>query len=82
MSDFIRNFISDDDEKIEKLIKENPISLSVQTIADFLGMDDESVRAVLENGALGLAWKHPGKTRHGYYIPTTFFVRWYLQIGR
>lgn len=80
MSEFIRNFISDDDEKIENLIKAHPISLTVQQIADFLGMDDESVRAVLENGVIGLAWKQTGKTRHAYYIPTSKFVRWYMDL--
>lgn len=80
MSDFIRNFISDDEEKLEALIRSHPVSLTVQQIADFLGCDDESVRRVLENGAIGLAWKQTGKTRHGYYIPTGKFVRWYMDL--
>lgn len=82
MSEFIRNFIANDDDRVEKLIRENPIALSVRTVADFLGMDDESVRAVLENGAIGLSWKRSGSTRHAYYIPTTCFVRWYMMNAR
>lgn len=80
MSDFIRNYISDDEQRLETLVRDHPVSLTVQQIADFLGCDDESVRRVLENGIIGLAWKQIGKTRHAYYIPTVKFVRWYMNM--
>lgn len=81
MSDKIRNFIQSDEEKLEKLIESNPKCLSVNAVADFLGCTTEAVRTVLENGNLGLAWRTSGANRHGYYIPTGYFVRWYMQMG-
>lgn len=79
MTEKIRNFIAADDEKIEKLIDEYPIGVTTNAVAEFLGIDVASVRAILENGAVGLAWKQSCKSRHGYYIPTAQFVRWYIQ---
>ena len=81
MTDKIRNFIENDDAKIEKLIADNPIAVSTSAIAEFLGMDVASVRSVLDNGVVGLAWKQSCKSRKGYYIPTAQFLRWYMRIG-
>ncbi len=78
MTNKIRNFIAADDEKVEKLIEEYPIGLTTNAIAEFLSIDVASVRAILENGVVGLAWKQSCKSRHGYYIPTAQFVRWYI----
>lgn len=78
MTDKIRNFIAADDEKIEKLIEQYPIGMTTNAIAEFLDIDIASVRAILENGTVGLAWKQSCKSRHGYYVPTAQFVRWYI----
>lgn len=80
LSEKIRTFLSNDNEKIDKLIEENPDSLSVTDISNFLGMDVASVRSSIENGTFGVSWKKSGSARHGYFIPTSQFVRWYLQV--
>lgn len=80
-SEKIREFISDDNNKIDKLIEENPHDLSVQDISKFLNMDIASVRAAIENDVFGISWKKNGSARHGYFIPTPQFVRWYLNIS-
>lgn len=73
-------FISSDNEKIDKLIESNQSNLSITDIANFLGMDVASVRSSIENGTFGLAWKKNGSARHGYFIPTSQFIRWYLNM--
>lgn len=80
ISETINNFLSNDNEKIDKLIQESPESLSVTDISKFLGMDVASVRAAIENGTFGTSWKKAGSARHGYFIPTSQFVRWYLNM--
>lgn len=79
-SEKISAFLSDDNEKIDKLLDENPSSLSITAIAKFLDMDVASVRASIENGTFGTSWKKAGSARHGYFIPTAQFIRWYLKV--
>ena len=76
----INEFLSADNAKIDRLIENFPVNLPVSAVADFLSMDVSSVRAVIENGVVGLAWKKSGRSNHGYYIPTAQFVRWYLKM--
>lgn len=80
ISSKINDFIHQDNEKIDRLIENFPVNLPVSAVADFLSMDVSSVRAVIENGVVGLAWKKSGRANHGYYIPTAQFVRWYLKM--
>jgi hypothetical protein len=77
----VNEFLSADNDKIDKLIENFPVNLPVSAAADFLGIDVASVRATVENGIVGLAWRKQGKANHGYFIPTPQFVRWYLSIG-
>lgn len=79
ISTMTAEFLSKDNDKIDALIAEHPLGLSIREIADFLGLDVASVRAAVENGVVGLAWRKSGKANHGYFIPTAQFVRWYLK---
>lgn len=78
MTDTIKAFIDEDNNRVEELIKENPIHISVPRIAEFLQIDVVSARAAIECGAFGLAWRKQGKLNKAYCIPTAQFVRWYL----
>lgn len=81
MSNTINDFIAADNDKIDKLIAENPQSISISDISAFLGADVASVRAAIENNIFGMAWRKAGSARHGYFIPTAQFVRWYLAMN-
>ncbi len=76
----IKAFIDNDLNKIDKLIEENPIRMTVKTTAQFLNVDEDSVRAAIECGAFGFAWRKAGKVSKAYCVPTAQFVRWYLGI--
>ena len=76
----INDFLSADNEKIDRLIEEHPYGLSVSDISDFLSVDTASVRSAIENDVFGMAWRKTGSARHGYFIPTPQFVRWYLNM--
>lgn len=76
----VNDFLSEDNAKIDRLIENFPVNLPVSAVADFLSMDIASVRAAIENGVVGVAWRKPGKSHHGYYVPTAQFVRWYLML--
>ncbi|MCQ2486097.1 MAG: hypothetical protein MJ168_12290 [Clostridia bacterium] len=81
MSNTINDFIAADNDKIDKLIAENPQSISISDISAFLGADVASVRAAIENNIFGMSWRKSGSARHGYFIPTAQFVRWYLAMN-
>lgn len=74
----INDFLTKDADRIEQLIEENPVSIPVTRLAEFLQADVASVRAAVENDCFGLSWRKAGSTRHAYLIPTGQFVRWYL----
>ena len=76
----INEFLSDDNSRIDQLVENNPCSLSVTDISNFLNMDVASVRSAIENNTFGMAWKKAGSARHGYFVPTAQFVRWYLNL--
>lgn len=78
----ISEYLQADNERIEKLIEEHPHVLSPNDVAKFLDIDVRSIRSVLDNGMLGLAWRKEGCLSRGFAIPTPMFVRWYtLQQG-
>lgn len=81
LSSMITEYLSNDNAKIDRLIENFPVNLPVSAVADFLSMDVASVRAAIENGVIGLAWRKQGKANHGYFVPTAQFIRWYLQIS-
>lgn len=82
MSTKIMEFLQEDSAKLDTLIEKYPVSLPTSAIADFLSLDIASVRATIEAGFLGMAWRKPGKANHGYHVPTAQFVRWYLKLMR
>lgn len=79
-NDKINDFLSSDNERLAVLIENNPVNVPVSSAAEFLGADVASVRAAIENDVFGASWRKAGSTRHGYYIPTGQFVRWYLNL--
>lgn len=80
VSDKTRAYLEEDNNKIDELIKNYPVSIPVSAVADFLNCDAASVRAAIENKSYGMAWRKAGKTNHGYLIPTAQFVRWYMMM--
>lgn len=76
----IVQYLENDNNRLDKLIEAFPVSMPTSAAAEFLGIDVASMRAAIENGAIGLAWRKQGKTNHAYYIPTAQFVRWYLNM--
>lgn len=73
-------FIANDNARIDALIESNPYNLGINDIAQFLNMDAGSVRSAIENNVFGISWKKNGCARHGYFIPTPQFIRWYLNM--
>lgn len=80
MSEYIKEFFKADEEKVEKLMKEYPITIPVSKVAELLGMSIKTVHSAIENGKMGgVGWRTPGATNRGYSISTASFFRWYLQ---
>ncbi len=80
VSDEVISFIQNDNNRLDELIKNYPVSIPVSALADFLNCDSSSVRSAIENKVYGMAWRKPGKCRYAYLIPTAQFVRWYTMI--
>ena len=81
MTHAIRNFLSADEQKVEKLIEEYPVSIPTQAAAKFLGINAASMRAVIDSGAVGLSWRKDGALNKGFFLPTAQFLRWYMRYG-
>lgn len=81
MTDVIKKFMDNDDQKIERLISEYPVSVPTKVAADFLGIDAASMRAIISDNTVGLSWKKEGKLNKGFFIPTPQFLRWYMRYG-
>lgn len=79
MTNAIRNFLSADEQKVEKLIEEYPVSIPTAKAAEFLGVNLASMRAIIESGSIGLSWRKEGKLNKAFFIPTPQFVRWYIR---
>lgn len=77
----IQAFLDSDLEKVDTLIEKCPDRIPVMVLVEFLKMDQNSVRAAIEAGAFGFAWRKDGKTNKAYCVPTAQFVRWYLNTG-
>lgn len=74
----IEEFIAEDKARIEEIINKYPRQIPVPVVADLLGTNQSSLRAAIESGALGLAWRKTGKLNKGYCIPTAKFVYWWF----
>ena len=67
--------------KSEEIIKKYPITIPITEVATLLGMTPKTVRAAIESGNLGgVTWRTPGALNKGFNIPTSPFVRWYMQM--
>ncbi len=73
----LNSFLNDKLESLGKLAEEHPEKLTVKDIAEFLKVDEDSVRAAIENGVFGMAWRKSGAMNKAYSIPTAQFVWWY-----
>ena len=80
MTEKIRAFIDTDNQKLEQIIEEYPLSVPVPIAAEFLGCHQDTLRSALEDGRLGFSERKIGKVNRGFVIPTGHFVRWYLNI--
>lgn len=76
----IKKFLDDDLDKVDDLLEKYPERLSVEAASEFLHMKNENVRAAIECGAFGIAWRKTGKANKAYCVPTAQFVRWYLGV--
>lgn len=74
----IKSFIDADNQRLEKLIEEYPLTIPVPVASDFLGCHQDTLRSALEDGKLGFSERKLGKVNRGFVIPTGHFVRWYL----
>ncbi len=81
MTNVISEYLQHDDEKIENLIKQYPANIPVKAAAEFLDVDDESVRSAIESGSFGISWKKAGKLNRSFALPTAHFLRWYMHIS-
>lgn len=81
MTNVIKEFLETDERKVEKLIEDYPVSIPTAEAARFLGINNASMRAVIDSGSLGLSWRKEGALNKGFFIPTASFIRWYLRYG-
>lgn len=70
-------FLNGKIENLSKLVEAHPEKLTVKDIAEFLKIDEDSVRAAIENGVFGMAWRKSGAMNKAYSTPTAQFVWWY-----
>ena len=77
MTEKLKSFFDNDEERLSKLIEEHEFNIPIKALSEFLHVDAQSVRAYVEAGQFGMAWKKTGKDNHAYAIPTAQFVRWY-----
>ena len=74
----VEEFIAEDKAKVEEIITKYPRQIPVPVIAEMLGTDQNSLRAAIDGGALGISWRKDGKLNRGYCIPTAKFVYWWF----
>ena len=77
----VNEFISADNEKIEKILNDYPKQIPCPVVAELLGCKPDGVRQAIAEGAFGIHWRLQGKLTSGNCcIPTAQFVRWYLNM--
>ena len=77
----INSYLNGNLEKLDELIAKHPVKIPVKDVAEFLQVDEESVRASIENGVFGMAWRRSGKLNKAFHIPTAQFVWWYTGVN-
>ena len=65
--------------KLENIVKEHPIKLPLRVVADFLGMNEEGLKAALMRGntPFGFAYQKSDGAYRVMVIPTVTFYLWY-----
>lgn len=68
-------------DELYKLVEDNPISISIPKLAEFLGCDDEGIRNSIDKGQcpFALGWQKSIKGNRAYKVPTVPFYLWYTQ---
>ena len=68
-------------EELYRLVEANPISLPLTEVADFLGMNPDSLRCSIEQNRcpFGLEWQRTIHGNRAFKIPTVPFFMWYTQ---
>ncbi len=66
-------------EKLEELVKKHPIKLPLQAVAEFLGVNEDGLRAALmrHNTPFGFAYQKENGGYRVMVIPTATFYLWY-----
>lgn len=80
MSNTIKEFLTADEKKIEKIILAYPEQIPPNVVAEYFGMAPDSMRAAIANGEYGFTWLKSGKSTRGNCIPTAQFVRKVMNI--
>lgn len=66
-------------QELDRLVEDFPLNIPIATLAKFLGMDANCLKASMEHGncPFGLAWK--ANSNRGFKVPTVPFYLWYTQ---
>ena len=76
----IDDFMQKDKEWLDGIVQQYPQNIPIAALAEHFGCAVETVRAIVEAGGFGFAWRKPGRANHAYLIPTAQFVRVYGNI--
>lgn len=73
--------IISDFERLNALIEENPIYIPIARVADYLGMNPESLRCAIDQGraTFGFSWKSDMRGNRAFKVPTIAFYNWVMQ---
>lgn len=65
--------------QLEKLVEENPLRLPLKAVADFLGINEEGLKAALMRGnaPFGFAYQKSDGAYRVMVIPSVKFYLWY-----
>ena len=66
--------------ELEKLVEENPLRLPTRAVADFLGINEEGLKAALTRGnaPFGFAYQKTDGAYRVMVIPTVKFYLWFM----
>lgn len=81
MTAFLSEYLKENEEKLEELVKAHPVTLSVGDVAEFLGgkISAEIIKTFVEQHPIfGTSYLALGGKKRVTYINTPMFVRWVL----
>ena len=66
--------------ELEKLVEENPLRLPTKAVANFLGINEEGLKAALTRGnaPFGFAYQKTDGAYRVMVIPSVKFYLWYM----